>query len=81
MMSENERKLRSAFSEALRMPEDQVNDAVAYGTTKGWDSIAHMTLIASLDSVFDVMIETDDVIALSDYAKARGILAKYGISF
>jgi acyl carrier protein len=80
-VSENENKLRQAFASGLSLPEADVNEALQYATSQGWDSVAHMALIASLDSIFDIMIDTDDVIDLSSYPKAREILTKYGIQF
>jgi acyl carrier protein len=80
-LSESEIKLRQAFAAGLNLPEQEVNESLQYASTPGWDSVAHMALIASLDSTFDIMMDTDDVIDLSSYAKAREILNKYGIQF
>jgi acyl carrier protein len=80
-VSENEKKLRQAFALGLNLPEADINEDLQYSSSQGWDSIAHMALIASLDSGFDIMIDTDDVIDLSSYQKAREILTKYGIQF
>jgi acyl carrier protein len=80
-MSENEQKLRRAFAAGLRLSEADVNEDLKYANSAGWDSIAHMVLIASLDETFDIMLETDDVIDLSSYSKAREILTRYGIQF
>ena len=79
--SESELKLRRAFSNALNMSEKSVNETLLYASTPGWDSVAHMALIATLDSTFDIMLDTDDVLDLSSYPKAREILRKYGVQF
>ena len=80
-MSENELKLRRAFAVGLNMLETEIDKTLKYGNTPGWDSVAHMSLIASLDSTFDVMLDIDDVLDLSSYEKAREILVKYGVHF
>lgn len=80
MSENNEEKLRKAFASGLNIPEIKVNEDLNYASA-GWDSIAHMTLIASLDSAFDIALDTDDVIDMSSYGKAREILTKYGIQF
>jgi acyl carrier protein len=77
----NEARLRGAFSQALAIPEDQVQDTLAYNTLPAWDSVAHMALIGALEAEFGIMLETDDIIALSSYAKAREILSRYGVTF
>lgn len=46
-----------------------------------WDSIGHMNLIASLEEVFNVQFEIDDIIDLSSYEKGKEILTKLGVDF
>ena len=81
ILSDSEQKLRRAFASALQMSEEIINENLQYASTPGWDSVAHMALIAALDSTFDVMLDTDDVLDLSSYPKAREILQKYGVRF
>ena len=71
-------KLKKAFNKTLNIPISNINDDLEYGA-EGWDSIAHMALIASIEEVLDIMIETDDVIDMSSFAKAKDIVKKYGI--
>lgn len=80
-MSDSESKLRKAFSLGLNFPESSINDDLKYASTPGWDSVAHMALIAALDSTFEIMLDTDDVLELSSYPKAREILTRYGVVF
>lgn len=77
----NETKLTQAFVTALAIPVEQVVPDLGYGQIKQWDSTAHMVLIAELETVFDVMLDTDDIIDMSSYAKARQILSRYGVVF
>lgn len=76
-----EQKLKNIFVEALNIPVEQINDSLEYNTIPEWDSIAHMTLIAAIDQEFDIMIETEDVIDMSSFGKAKEILMKYGVKF
>jgi acyl carrier protein len=50
-----------------------------YQDVDAWDSIGHMKMIAVLEEVFNIMIETDDVLDFSSYSKGFKILKKYGI--
>lgn len=77
----NEQKLKVIFAETFEMPVDEVSDELAYNSIERWDSIGHMALIAALDEAFDTMIETEDVLDMSSFKKAREILAKYGVTF
>ena len=74
----NLEKYVQAFSEALEVPEDQVQ-ALVYGESEKWDSVGHMTLIAALEDAFDIMVDMDDIIDLSSFEKGKEILRKYDV--
>ena len=75
----NLQKLTAAFSESLGLASDLVTDDLQYSSS-GWDSVGHMTLIAAIERAFDIMLDTDDVIGMSSFAKAKEIVAKHGIT-
>lgn len=74
-------KLKSAFTNSIGVRPDADWDSVAYGKTDGWDSVAHMALVAEIEGAFDIMMDTDDVIAMSSFPEGKRILAKYGVDF
>jgi acyl carrier protein len=80
LAQQNEEKLRQVFAEVLNLPLSEITDAIAYDQTKGWDSIAHMNLVAALDARFDIMLDTDDIVDMSSYGKAKLILRRYEVS-
>ena len=73
--------LYQAFADSLAIPLSQVNDDLTYNTIAQWDSTAHMVLVAELESQFDIMLDTDDIIDLSSVGKAKTILTKYDVTF
>ena len=75
-----ETEFRKIFAEFMTIPEDVDWSQVRYQEVEGWDSIAHMALIGELEDQFGIMLETDDVIDMSSYDKAKEIVAKYGQS-
>ena len=77
----NEQKLKEIFANTLEIDIESVTDDLAYNSIPQWDSISHMALIAAIDEAFDTMIDTDDVIDLSSFGKAKEILVKYGVEF
>jgi len=77
---ENIERLKKAFSEALEISIDTITDELAYGN-KTWDSVAHLALVASIETEFDIMLASDDVIDMSSFLKAKEILQKYDIKF
>ena len=77
----NTEKLHAAFAQSLQIDANLVTDEMAYNQQPEWDSVAHMALVAELESVFDIMLDTDDILAMSSVAKAREILQKYDVVF
>ena len=76
----NIEKLKNTFCESLSLKIENVTDSLAYGG-QGWDSVAHMSLVAAIEDAFDIMIDTQDVIDMSSFAKAKEIVSKYEIDF
>jgi acyl carrier protein len=70
-------KLRAIFAKSLDIDEALVVDSLAYSEIPQWDSLAHMSLIAAIEEAFDIMIDAEDVVDMSSFAKAREIVAKY----
>lgn len=80
-MMSNQEKLVQAFAAALVIPAAAVVDTLCYEGIPEWDSVAHMALVTELESVFDVMLDTDEILAMNSVATSREILAKHGIEF
>jgi len=73
-------KLKTAFVTALALPVDVDVANAEYGETEGWDSVAHMALVAEIESVFDIMLDTEQVIGMSSFSKAREIVTSHGVA-
>jgi acyl carrier protein len=76
----NRQKLRDAFATSLSLPTDLDVEKCTYGETPGWDSVAHMALVAEIENSFDIMLDTDQVIGMSSFAKAVETVAAHGIA-
>ncbi len=72
-----EEKVEAVFKEVLKVDPRQNRAALIYNQIPGWDSVAHMTLVAGLEEAFDCMLEMDDILDMSSYDKALEIMAKY----
>ena len=74
----NLEKYNSAFCETLQINEDKL-EGLQYQGTQLWDSVGHMSLMAALEDVFDIMMDTDDIVDFSSYEKGKEILKKYDV--
>lgn len=80
-MNGNEKKYNDVFKECLNIDDSGLNESLLYNSLPTWDSVGHMNLIAHLEDVFDIMLETEDILDFSSYKKGREILQKYDITF
>jgi len=76
----NDARLTSCFVQTLGIPAAEVTDALAYNSIRQWDSVAHMALVAAIENEFNIMLDTDEVLALSSVAVARKILGRKGVT-
>lgn len=74
----NLEKYNKAFIETFEITEDKLA-GLKYQDIPAWDSVGHMSLVAALEDVFGIMMDTDDIIDLSSYEKGKEILKKYNV--
>ncbi len=70
--------LIQVFTESLGISAEFVIDNLSYGDAS-WDSVAHMAIVAAIETAFDIMLDTDDVIEMSSFVKCKEIITKYGV--
>ncbi len=79
-MGNNYDLLKLAFAESMGIPVEAVKDSFSY-RNGDWDSLTHMKIIANIESKYDIMMDTEDIVDLSSFTRAIEILKKYGIDF
>jgi len=67
MTQDNERKLAQVFRAVLRLSPDSDVTSVRQLNTPSWDSLAHVSLVAAVESEFGVSIEIADSLNLTSY--------------
>lgn len=78
MRHENEAKLAEVFRAALSLgPETDVM-AARQLNTPAWDSLAHVTLVAAVESEFGVSVDTAESLGLTSFAAVRLFLEERG---
>ena len=79
---ENLQKLKANFATVLERNADSITNDLTYDTDETWDSMRHMKIVVEIEKTFDIMMDTDDIIDMSSFAKAKEILKKkYDIDF
>ena len=72
-------KLVECFVQTFAIEREQITLDLAYQSIPQWDSVGHMALVAEIENTFNVTLDTDDIIEMSDVSKAVEILRKYGV--
>ena len=75
----NKEKYKEIFVKALSIDKKKFDEKLKYNDIPEWDSIGHMGLISALEDVFEISIETNDVIDFSSFNKGKEILKKYKV--
>ena len=75
---ENIEKYNKSFEDTFLIDGDKI-ETLEYQSIEAWDSVGHMSLMASLEEVFNIEMEIDDIIEFSSYEVGKMILKKYNI--
>jgi acyl carrier protein len=70
-------KIDKVFKDVIGADSSVDRKILIYNEVEGWDSVAHMTLVAALEEAFDCMLDMDDILDMSSYDKALEIMAKH----
>jgi acyl carrier protein len=54
----------NAFKESFDLDDGTNTSKLVYQAYPAWTSIGHMILVAALESEFDTMLETDDILEM-----------------
>jgi len=75
----NKTKYDNCFIESFNLTENKLGNDLIYNSVIEWDSVGHMTLIASIEDAFGISMDTEDIIEFSSYEKGKEILSKYSV--
>jgi acyl carrier protein len=75
----NKEKYEKVFLDCFAVTHDALNENFTYQCVAAWDSVGHMEMVAALEDVFAIMMETEDIIEFSSYTVGIEKLKKYGI--
>lgn len=79
MISTNEIKLAEIFRVVLDLDVDCDVSAVRRIAEPRWDSLAHVSIVAAIESEFDLHLESADMDRMSSFAATRLLLEEMGL--
>jgi len=75
----NLEKYNNAFVQVFGAKVDELNDNFGKETVDEWDSVHQLSLVAQFEDVFDIMLDPEDIMDLTSYAKGKELLKKYEV--
>jgi acyl carrier protein len=78
MKPENYKKLKEIFMEIFSINESEIESYRRINNRK-WDSIASVTLIAAVESEFNVVIDVSDYESFSSFAAVELVLENLNV--
>ena len=67
-------KLDRIMREALGLDEAVELTSLAYRETPEWDSVAHLSLVSSIEEAYGFELQPDELMAMTDYASVRQVI-------
>ena len=72
-------KLKEIIASTLHISLDAVTDQLAMSEVETWDSLQHMSLIASLEQAFGVEFTFEEIVSMQSVAEIKRVLAGKGV--
>lgn len=74
-----ERKLIELIANLLELEQSQITDVLSMKDTDVWDSLKHMELVVSIEQSFGVELTFDEIVAMQNVEKIKGVLRGKGV--
>lgn len=75
----NIEKINEIFCEVFEVEASVLDASFDNKSVEGWDSVRQLTLTATIEDTFDIMLDPEDIIGCNSYESVKQILAKYEI--
>ncbi len=72
-------ELISLMAEVLALPPEEVVDDLSMMTCETWDSLCHMDVIVSIESVFGIDLTADEIAEMTSVGAIKGVLSAKGV--
>ena len=76
MQASEETRLQAIFRAVFEVPQSRDVTTVRQISEKSWDSLAHATLVAAIESEFGISIDISDALEMTSFEATKEILAE-----
>ena len=70
-------RLTQVFRDTLDLSPETMVGGLRYREIPAWNSVGHMQLVAAIEAEFDVMLDTDEIIAMASFEDAERTLGRH----
>jgi acyl carrier protein len=79
MTPQDQEKLQGVFYAVFKLAPGTDLSGIRPNETPQWDSLGHVTLVAALESEFNVNLDMADALRITSFDVAREVLEQHGI--
>lgn len=72
---------KNAFKSVFSVEDEKLDETFSKNSVDNWDSLRQLCLVTSIEEVFGIMFDPEDIISLDSYQGRMNILKKYDIKF
>jgi len=76
MQASDEARLQDIFRAVFELPASRDVTAVRQISEKSWDSLAHATLVAAIESEFGITIDIADALEMTSFEATKQLVAE-----
>lgn len=76
MQASEETRLQAIFRAVFEVPQSRDVTTVRQISEKSWDSLAHATLVAAIESEFGISIDISDALEMTSFEATKEILSE-----
>jgi acyl carrier protein len=73
-------KLNEIIAAMLHIPLEGITDQLTMSEVETWDSLQHMSLIASLEQEFGVELTFEEIVSMQSVAEIKHVLRGKGVA-
>jgi acyl carrier protein len=78
MTPEQMTKLEQVFRAVFELPSGADVVRISQTSQENWDSLRHVTLVAAIESEFNISIDTADALRITSFQTTRQLLEERG---